>query len=84
MATETTEIEITFHEDGAHTEARASLAIRGVTFTASGRASRNPADVEVALIGEELAAARALADLAHQLLEAAAAAIGDGGGPPGP
>ena len=37
-----------------------------------GIARRNPADMATPEIGEELAAARALADLSHQLLELAA------------
>jgi len=72
---ETTEIEILFEEDGDHTEARASIMIRGATFTGSGRSRRNPSDPEVPMVGEELAAARALSDLAHKLVEAAAEAI---------
>ena len=38
-----------------------------------GLARRNPRDSEVPEIGDELAAARALADLAHQLIEATVA-----------
>ena len=37
-----------------------------------GRARRNPADPDVPRVGEELAAARALSDLAHALLDEAA------------
>ena len=74
---ETTEIEITFDEDGDHTVARASLVIRGARFTSSGRASRHPADAKLPIVGEELAAARALSDLAHQLVEAATEAISE-------
>ena len=36
-------------------------------------ARRNPSDTEVPEIGDELAAARALADLAHQRIEATVA-----------
>ena len=79
---ETSEIEITFDEDGVHTVARASIAIRGVRLFAAGRASRNPADTDVPIVGEELAAARALSDLAHQLVEAAAEAISQREGRP--
>jgi hypothetical protein len=74
---ETSEIEITFHEDGAHTEARASLTLRGVTFDGWGRARRSPGDADVPLVGEELAVARALSDLAHKLVEAAAEGVDD-------
>ena len=72
---ETTEIEISFEEDGSHTVAHASMALRGITFGGWGRASRNPTDASVPMIGEELAAARALSDLAHTLVEAAAETI---------
>jgi len=82
---ETSEIEITFEEDGDHTEARATVALRGTTFTGWGRARRNPDDPLVPMVGEELAAARALSDLAHKLVEAAAELIserqGGHGGP---
>jgi hypothetical protein len=79
---ETSEIEITFDEDGDQTVARASIFIRGATFTGSGRARRNPADANLPMIGEELAAARALSDLAHRLVEGATEAIsGREGGP---
>ncbi|HUY23230.1 MAG TPA: dsRBD fold-containing protein [Acidimicrobiales bacterium] len=74
---ETSEIEITFTEDGDHTEARASLLLRGATFTGWGRARRNPADPDVPMVGEELAAARALSELAHALVEGAAQLISD-------
>ena len=40
-----------------------------------GLARRNPDDQEVTQIGEEIAAARALSDLAHQLLSGAAGQI---------
>jgi uncharacterized protein DUF1876 len=79
---ETTEIEITFEEDGDHTEARATLRLRGVTFTAAGRARRNPADPDLPMVGEELAAARALSDLAHKLMDAAAEVISEREGRP--
>jgi Domain of unknown function (DUF1876) len=79
---ETSEIGITFEEDGDHTLARASITLRGATFTGRGRARRNPTDPSVPVIGEELAAARALSDLAHKLVEAAAELIsGREGGP---
>ncbi|MBT2522149.1 DUF1876 domain-containing protein [Arthrobacter sp. ISL-28] len=40
-----------------------------------GMARLNPADSNIPVIGDELATARALADLAHQLIEATAADI---------
>jgi hypothetical protein len=41
-------------------------------YVGVGLARRNPADQDVPRIGDELAASRALADLAHKLLDAAA------------
>ncbi|WKX72224.1 DUF1876 domain-containing protein [Streptomyces sp. XD-27] len=43
----------------------------GVTLVGEGSARANPADENVPAIGDELAAARALSDLAHQLLHTA-------------
>jgi hypothetical protein len=68
-----------FEEDADHTEARAELQTRIGTFTGWGRARRNPTDPQVPLIGEELAAARALVDLADHLRDAAGEAIQDVG-----
>lgn len=51
-----------------HAEDRSDLVGVGV-------ARLNPADSDVPVIGNELAIARALADLAHQLIEATAADI---------
>lgn len=43
-----------------------------VTMTGTGMARLNPTDRDVPEIGDELAVARALSDLAHRLLHAAA------------
>ena len=45
-------------------------------FHGFGQAKRAPEDPSVPVIGEELAAARALSHLSHQLLEAAVDPIG--------
>jgi hypothetical protein len=79
---ETAEIEITFEETPDHTDARATIALRGTKFHGFGRARRNPADPELPVVGEELAAARALSELAHRLLDAAADAISQREGKP--
>ena len=79
---ETSEIELTFTEDDEHTEARAHLSLRGVVFQGFGRARRNPTDPNLPVVGEELAAARALADLSHKLVEAAAEIISENEGRP--
>ncbi|WP_338089881.1 dsRBD fold-containing protein [Nonomuraea basaltis] len=55
-------------EDGDDTSARAALTTDdGIEVTGAGRARRNPSDPAVPEIGDELAAARALADLAESL-----------------
>jgi Domain of unknown function (DUF1876) len=57
--------------DGS-TEAEARLPMSGATDLAGhGTARRNPTDENVTKIGEELAIARALSDLAHRLLRVA-------------
>lgn len=70
------EIFIDEHEDDRRTHAEARLNTRDRTGLAGeGFAMRKPSDTEVPEIGDELAAARALADLSHRLMEAAAADI---------
>ena len=59
-----------------HTEAKASLVAGGDRRLGGwGRARRNPTDPEMPRVGEELAAARALSDLAHHLVDEAARTI---------
>jgi len=57
-----------------HAEARLAMA-GGDELIGRGEARRNPADQEVTLIGEQIAAARALSDLAGKLLEMAASGV---------
>jgi hypothetical protein len=66
---------IAFTEEGEKTRADAKLELAGQRFHGYGRASRAPQDPNVPVIGQDLAAARALSDLSHQLLEAAAVRI---------
>ena len=68
----TWQVSLTFTEDDERTRADAILEIAGSRFHGWGRAKRTAGDPNVPVIGEELAAARALADLSHQLLQAAA------------
>jgi hypothetical protein len=75
-------IEVLLEETEDTTDAQAILAIGTERHAGWGRARRNPADPEVPKIGEELATARALSDLAHKLLDAAAHAIEDREGGP--
>lgn len=72
-------IEITLREEGRETTAHARLLRDGrrIGMLGHGLARRNPDDREVTEIGEEIAAARALFDLANQLLGAAAEQIED-------
>jgi hypothetical protein len=67
---------IDIDEHDGRTRAVASLHDRDIDqLTGVGLARLNPADRDVPQIGDELAAARALADLSHQLLDVAAADI---------
>jgi hypothetical protein len=59
-------------ESGDETEARASLEIEGAMLGGWGRARRSPSDPRVPRIGDELATARALGDLAHRILDVTA------------
>jgi Rv2632c-like len=70
------EIFIDEHDDQRRTRAEARLHTTDDThLTGVGTAHRNPADVEVPEIGDEVAAARALFALGHELLLAAAGDI---------
>ena len=69
-------VEISLCEDDRETSAEARLT-RGVGLVGRGLARCNPDDQEVMQIGEEIAAARALSDLAHRLLSYAAGEIED-------
>ena len=65
-------IDVTLSEDADHCEAVAQVRVRGRDFSGWGRARRNPADPEMPVVGEELAVARALSEVSHQLVVAAA------------
>ena len=75
MPGHTRQVEIAFREDGDHTRADAVLTLGGQHFHGFGQAKRAPEDPNVPVIGEDLAAARALSALAHQLMDAAAERI---------
>ncbi|MFZ5845968.1 MAG: DUF1876 domain-containing protein [Actinomycetota bacterium] len=72
-ATKTWHVDIYIGEREGQTHAEARLR-RGenVTLTGIGSARLNPTDRDIPEIGDELATARALSDLAHKLLHAAA------------
>jgi hypothetical protein len=74
---------IDFDEDDTHTHATATARVRDDrAMTARGDAYRNPRDSNQPLVGEEIAAARALIDLGSQLLQTAAAQIEQDTGQP--
>ena len=68
-------VEIALREEGRETRAEARLTKGRAGVVGQGLARRNPDDQEVTQLGEEIAAARALSDLAHQLLDDAAGQI---------
>ena len=75
MSTHIWRVDVTFTEDESRTRADAILQLADERFHGFGQAKRATDDPNVPVIGEELAAARALSDLAHQLLQAAAERI---------
>jgi hypothetical protein len=68
-------IEVLLDETADETQAEAVLELDQRRHAGWGRARRNPDDPRVPRVGEELAAARALSELAHKLLDAAAETI---------
>ncbi|GHG09671.1 DUF1876 domain-containing protein [Streptomyces filamentosus] len=58
-------------EEAGRTEAEARLETGTATWTGHGSARRNPADTDVPAIGDELAASRAMRDLAGKLMREA-------------
>ncbi len=68
-------LEIVFTEDEDRTRADAFLQGGTLEIRGWGRARRNPGDPDVPAVGEEIAAARALHDVAQHLLERASSLI---------
>ncbi|NUP38016.1 MAG: DUF1876 domain-containing protein [Streptomyces sp.] len=64
-------VDLHLFEDEGTTKARVVLNTGTASLTGHGVAHRNPADTEVPELGDELAAGRALHDLARQLVDAA-------------
>ena len=62
-------VDIAIDEHEAQTRSTARLHMVESTIVGVGLARRNPVDRNVPSIGDELATARALADLAHQLID---------------
>jgi hypothetical protein len=82
--TQTWAVSVFLEEVEGDTFARARLTNADRELTGEGVARCRPGDRDIPEIGDELATARALADLAHQLIESAVAdldAIGQGGPP---
>jgi hypothetical protein len=61
-------IDIRFDEDGLRTAAHVTLTTGERRVKARGTARRNPADPDLPRVGEDLALARALSSLAHELI----------------
>ena len=69
-------VELSIGKDDDETHAEARLVMTGRDqLSGHGKARHNPADPDVTEIGEEIAVARALSELAHNLLNTAAAAL---------
>ncbi|BBX95799.1 DUF1876 domain-containing protein [Mycobacterium lacus] len=65
--TKTCQIDVLIEEHEERTRAKARLSWAGKSIVGVGLARLDPADEPVAQIGDELAIARALTDLANQL-----------------
>jgi Rv2632c-like len=69
-------VQLSVSETGGETNVEARLLLDGdVQRSGRGHARLNPSDREVMKIGAEIAMARALSDLSHKLLHAAAADV---------
>jgi uncharacterized protein DUF1876 len=78
LATKRWTVTIDIDEHDGRTRAHARLHTQDSDqLVGIGAARLNPADRDVPEIGDELAAARALSDLAHHLLEVASADVED-------
>ena len=80
--TKTWTAEIVLTETTDQTDAMVTLRTGDAECTARGAARRNPHDPNVPRIGEELATARALAELSSKLLEESARILEDSVGHP--
>jgi hypothetical protein len=77
VETKTWTAEILLEETPDKTDARVTLHMGDADCVAEGHARRNPHDPNVPRIGEELATARALAQLSGKLLEESARILED-------
>jgi hypothetical protein len=69
--TEEWKVGVQLTEEDGTTRARAVLDTGKATMVGRGTARCNPQDVDIPVIGDELAASRAMRDLAAQLMRAA-------------
>jgi hypothetical protein len=69
------QVNISFSEEGDRTRADAVLELASQRFHGFGQAKRMRSDPRVPVVGQELAAARALSDLSGHLIHAAAERI---------
>ena len=72
MSDQLWQVTVAFTEDEDRTRADAILELANHRFHGWGQAKRSPGDPNVPVVGQDLAAARALSDLGHQLVSAAA------------
>jgi len=75
-------VDVFIGEIDGRTHVEARLHTADMHLVGTGHARLNPADDDIPAIGDELAAARAMVDLGHQLLLAAAADITAVSAPP--
>lgn len=75
MTRKTWTADIVFEETPDSTDAQITIHMDEAECTGRGSARRNPHDPSVPIIGEELAAARAFAQLSSKLLEESAAIL---------
>ncbi len=74
-------VELEFEEDGRHTRAVAMVRLPdGTEIRAHGHATRHNVDVDQPRVGEEIAGARALNEIAMRLLTKAHVEIDDDSG----
>jgi hypothetical protein len=69
------QVNITFTEEDNRTRADAVLELASQRFHGFGQAKKSPEDPSVPVVGQDLAAARALSHLSHHLVDAAAERI---------
>ncbi|MFG3495596.1 DUF1876 domain-containing protein [Streptomyces sp. NPDC047928] len=76
-------VDMEFQEEGSKTRAAALVRLGdGTEVRGHGNAQRHPSDAEQLRVGEEIAGARALMDIATQLLQKAHVEIDDAKGKP--